>query len=87
MDIKDLSNLVVKASAGEDDLDQAAIGFQGYGFVFRDFSHSDDSYVNTSQSGKVFNMGAYRGITEKALQLDEIESLNELIRYDEKYDC
>jgi len=87
MDINDFSNLAVRVSNGEDSFNQAAIGFQGYGFIFRDFRHSYDSYVIISQSSKVFNMGAYRGISERALQLDTIESLNELVRYKEKYDC
>ncbi len=59
MDIKDLLVLVEKVANGENDLENAAIGFQGYGFVFKDFRQSNDSYVITSQSGKICEMGAY----------------------------
>ncbi len=88
MDIKDLLNLVVKASAGEDDLDQAAVGFHGYGFIFKDPLNSKEEYVITSQSGKVCGMGAYRNLLKKWFsEHNEISNIDDLLLYDEKYDC
>ena len=65
MDAKDLSNLVMRVAHKEDNLEQAAIGFYGYGFVFRDFRHSNDSYVITTRSSRVCLMGAYRDLLKK----------------------
>ncbi len=87
MDIEDLLDLVLRVANGKDDLRKGAVGFHGYGFVFKDFKHSNESYVVTSKSSRVCGMGAYLGITEKALQLDKIKSLEELVRYSDKYDC
>ena len=80
-------DLIVRVADGKDDLEKAAIGFYGYGFLFKDFKNSNESFVVASQSSKVCEMGAYLGITERVLQLDKVESLDELVRYEEKYDC
>ncbi|MFX0058056.1 MAG: hypothetical protein ACFE8J_07125 [Candidatus Heimdallarchaeota archaeon] len=77
----------MKAVSGEDNLEQGAVGYYGYGFVFRDYKHSAEPYIVTRHSSKVCGVGAYFGITEKVLQLDKIKDINELVRYDEKYDC
>lgn len=87
MDIEDLINLVLRVANGKDELRKGAVGFHGYGFVFKDFKHSNESYVVSSQSGRVCGIGAYLGITEQALQLDKIKSLDELVRYSDKDDC
>lgn len=68
MTIKDLINLVVNASKGKDNFDEGALGFNGYGFVFKDLT-SGLSYVTSYGSSKVFAAGTYRKFT---VNLDEI---------------
>lgn len=87
-DIKELLNLVLRVAHKEDNLEQAAIGFYGYGFVFRDFRHSNDSYIVTKQSSRVCLMGAYRDLLKKWFsEHDKIHDLDDLLLYNEKYDC
>lgn len=87
MSFSELLTLVSDAANGQDNLDKAAIGFSDYGFVFRDEKNSKESYAISGHSSKFADAGAYYGITEKAPKLDEIDTLDELVRYDEKYDC
>ncbi|HEC38964.1 hypothetical protein LCGC14_1647800 [marine sediment metagenome] len=87
MSFNELLTLVSDTANGQDNLDKAAIGFSNYGFVFKDEKKTKESYVITSYSSKFADVGSYHGITEKALKLDEINILDELVRYDEKYDC
>lgn len=87
MDIAKLLDLTTRVIDGEGNQREGSVCFNGYGFIFRDIKHSNEPYVVTSQSSKVCALGAYFGITEKALQLDEIRTLDELVCYNERYDC
>lgn len=88
MGIKDLLDLAVRVAGGKDDLEKAAIGFYGYGFLFRDIKNSNDSYVTIHHSAKVCEMGAYRYLLKRWFSMhDRIHDLDDLLLYDEKYDC
>lgn len=88
MDVEDLLDLVKRVAGGEDDLKEAAIGFHGYGFIFKDLRDSNESYVITSQSAKVCEMGAYRDLLKRWFSKhDRIQDLDNLVLYNEKYDC
>ena len=87
MDINDLVELVSNVASGKDDLERAAVGFYGYGFVFKDPRNFSDPYVITVHSSKFTDAGAYRGITEKILERERLKSIDELELYDDKYDC
>ncbi len=87
MNTEELLILILDAAKGKDDIKKGALGFNGYGFIFKDEKNSKENYVNILCSGKFADAGAYRGITEKALQLEKVKHLNELLSYEEKYDC
>lgn len=88
MSIDELQHLVDLATDGKTNLRKAAIGFSGYGFVFRDVKYSKDPYVFTSNSRKLAAIGAYRDLIKKwESNHDKIRHVDELMRYDERYDC
>ena len=88
MNIDELQHLVNIAADESANLEKAAIGFCGYGFVFKDVRYSNDPYVFTSDSRKLAAIGAYRDLIKKwDKNHDQIRHIDELMRYDERYDC
>jgi len=77
LNVQELLKLISNAANGKDDLKQAAVGFHGYGFVFKDFKNSRESYVVTYHSGKFTEVGSYRGFAEQILQSERIKSLDD----------
>ncbi len=86
MNIKELLLLVSRASRGYDSIRRAAIGFKGYGFLFRDFEDSK-SFITSKLSSKVCGLGAFfdfnKGLGSNAMRnLD----FNGLLIYNEELD-
>jgi len=87
MSNQELLDLLSCAARGKDNLEQGAVGFYGYSFVFKDPKKSNESYVITVWSSKFAGAGAYRGITEQILQLEHFKSLDDIGPSDDKDDC
>jgi len=64
MGIKDLLKLVNQAASGKTNLKKSSIGFNGYGFVFRDYK-SMEAYVSRVGSSKLCSLGTYRQVYGK----------------------
>jgi len=84
MNINELLFLVSEASNGKDNFVKGAIGFNGYGFVFKSLD-SHLSYVTYLGSSGAFGTGAYRDITKKFKKFQVLDP-EILFNYDEKYD-
>jgi hypothetical protein len=63
MTIIKLIDLVNEASNGIDNFKEGAVGYNGYGFVFKDFK-SNIPYITSKGSSKVFNAGSQRDSIE-----------------------
>lgn len=87
MNVQELLALISNTASGKDDLEEVAVGFYGYGFVFRDFKNSNErDIVIGYRSSNVCGVGTYRGITEQILQLERIKSLDDFGPKDDKDD-
>ncbi len=86
--INHLIKLVSEASNGQDKFKEGTIGFNGYGFVFREFDYnSKDSFVIGDGSSKLCSIGAFRDLYERSLErLDSLEDLAEIVEYDRDSD-
>ncbi|MFX1409584.1 MAG: hypothetical protein ACFFA6_04480 [Promethearchaeota archaeon] len=77
-----LVQLVSEAAKGNDNFKEGAVGFNGYGFVFRDYDYSSkDSFINDIGSSKLCSFGAFKNIYKKFLRNE-----NKLLNYDSKLD-
>ena len=88
MEIESLLRLVSEAADGKDDFKEGAIGFNGYGFVFRCYDYkSKNSFIIGDGSSKLCSVGAFRDIYKKSLEvLGPIKSSKDLLNYDPKLD-
>ena len=86
--INRLIKLVSEAANGKDSFKEGAIGFNGYGFVFRDYDYkSKGSFIIGDGSSKLCSVGAFRDIYKKFLEIqDPIKSPKDLLNYDPKFD-
>ena len=77
-----------KAAEGRDNLKKGAIGFNGYGFVFRDYDYkSKDSFIIGDGSSKLCSAGAFRDVYKKSLEIQgPIKSSKDLLNYNPKLD-
>ncbi len=88
MEIESLLKLVSEAADGKDDFKEGAIGFNGYGFVFRDYDYkSKNSFIIGDGSSKFCSVGAFKDVYKKSLEVQgPIKSLKDLLNYDPKFD-
>ena len=88
MEINRLIKLVSKTASGKDNFKEGAIGFNGYGFVFREYDYkSKNSFIIGDGSSKLCSVGAFRDIYNKFLEIqDLIKSPQDLLNYDPKFD-
>lgn len=87
--IKNIIDLTSQAADGIDNIKKGAIGFAGYGFVFRNIREMSP-YTPTHLSSKVCSVGALRGLFERVTDAVEhsikIRDFNELYNYDMNLD-
>ena len=88
LEIESLLKLVSEAADGKDDFKEGAIGFNGYGFVFRDYDYkSKNSFIIGDGSSKFCSVGAFKDVYKKSLEVQgPIKSLKDLLNYDPKFD-
>ncbi len=86
---KEIIELVLHTADGSDNFEKGAVGFAGYGFVFRD-EKAMQPYFPSGLNSKFCSVGALRGLYERLTDAVEqsvkLKSLKELQNYDEKYD-
>ena len=85
MDIEELLDIVSEAADGKDDIEKAAVGFQGYGFIFRDPFNSNELFITVKSSGKFCAVGSDREFIKDYLK-DKIKSAEQFLSYDTNYD-
>ena len=83
-----LIKLVSKAADGQDNFKEGAVGFNGYGFVFKKLDCiSQDSFVIGEGSSKLCSIGAFKDIYKKfAERKSPLKSPRDLLNYDPKND-
>lgn len=83
-----LIELVSKTAEGKDNFEKGAVGFNGYGFVFRDFDQeSNNSSIINAGSSKLCSFGAFEKVYKRFTQgQDSILSIEELLNYDSQLD-
>jgi hypothetical protein len=88
LEIGNLLKLVSEAADGKDDFKEGAIGFNGYGFVFRDYDYkSKNSFIIGDGSSKLCSIGAFKDIYKKSLEIQgPIKSSKGLLNYSPKLD-
>jgi len=88
LEIESLLKLVSEAADGKDDFKEGAIGYNGYGFVFRDYDYkSKNSFIIGDGSSKLCSVGAFRNIYKKSLEVQvPIKSSKDLLNYSPKLD-
>ena len=88
MKINHLIKLVSEAAGGQDNFKEGAIGFNGYGFVFKKLDYiSQDSFVIGDGSSKLCSIGAFKDIYKKAIEHQgPLKSPNDLLNYDPRND-
>jgi len=87
MNLKELLDLLFQAAQGNDLKQDAAIGFNKYGFVFRDIYPSKSPYITSNLSSKVCGLGAFRELVERWEDKNyKIRKLDDLLLYDDKED-
>lgn len=86
MKINHLIKLVSEAADEQSNFKEGAIGFNGYGFVFKKLDHiSQDSFVIGDGSSKLCSIGAFKGIYKKFIEHQgPLESPKDLLNYDPK---
>jgi len=88
LEIESLLKLVSEAADGKDDFKEGAIGYNGYGFVFRDYDYkSKNSFIIGDGSSKLCSVGAFSDIYKKSLEIQgPIKSSKGLLNYSPKLD-
>ncbi|MFX1458876.1 MAG: hypothetical protein ACFFBT_05355 [Promethearchaeota archaeon] len=83
-----LIDLVSKAAEGVDNFSEGAVGFNSYGFVFRNYEHdSVKNFITNWGSSTLCSIGAYKDIYKKFKKnMDKIKSPMDLLDYDPKLD-
>jgi len=86
--IEDLLKLASEAADGKDNFKEGAIGYNGYGFVFRGYGYkSKNSFIIGDGSSKLCSIGAFRNIYKKSLEIQgPIKSSKDLLNYSPKLD-
>ena len=86
--VKRLIRIVSEVAGGQDKFKEGAIGFNGYGFVFKEFDYnSKDSFVIGDGSSKLRSIGAFEDIYEKSLELQgSLKNFKDLLNYNPKLD-
>lgn len=59
MQVEELIKLISRTAAGIDNFTKGAVGFNEYGFIFKDYN-SRIPFVTSDGSGKAFGAGSYR---------------------------
>lgn len=88
LEIEDLLRLVSEAADGKDNFKEGAIGFNGYGFVFKKLDYlSKDSFVIGDGSSKLCSVGAFKDVYKKFVERQgPLKSPRDLLNYDSKND-
>ena len=88
MKINHLIKLVSEAADGQDNFKEGAVGFNGYGFVFKKLDYnSQDSFVIGDGSSKLCSIGAFKDIYKKSMEHQgPLKSPRDLLNYDPKND-
>ena len=83
-----LVQLVSGAAKGKDNFKEGAIGFNGYGFVFKDYDNKyKNSFTITTGSSKLCSFGAFKNIYKKFMLIKNKKlSLEKLMMHDPKVD-
>ncbi len=76
MQIEELISLVSNTASGADNFTKGAVGFNGYGFVFKDFN-CGLPYVTFRGSGKAYGAGSHRYGVENFKKFYELENSTE----------
>ena len=77
-----------EAADGQDNFKEGAVGFNGYGFVFKKLDYnSQDSFVIGDGSSKLCSIGAFKDIYKKSMEHQgPLKSPRDLLNYDPKND-
>jgi len=88
LEIESFLKLFFRDSDGKDDFKEGAIGYNGYGFVFRDFDYKfKNSFIIGDGSSKLCSVGAFRDIYKKSLENQgPIRSSKDLLNYSPELD-
>ena len=86
MILKELE-LLEKAVHGQDSAQKAVVGFDGFGFLFKDFSVPNPSYVTGYLSSKLCAVGVFRTVLEKLYGDDyKLKSFDDFSLFRDKED-
>ncbi len=88
MKINHLIKLVSEVADGKDNFKKGAIGFNGYGFVFKKLNHvSQDSFIIGDGSSKLCSIGAFKDIYKKFVERQgPLKSPKDLLNYNPRND-
>ncbi|MBY9016072.1 MAG: hypothetical protein KGD68_10305 [Candidatus Lokiarchaeota archaeon] len=88
MRINHLIKLVSEAADGKENFKEGVIGFNNYGFIFRNFDYiSKNSFIIGDGSSKLCSIGAFKDIYRKSLELQgPLKSPKDLLNYNPKHD-
>ena len=86
--INRLIKLVSEVTDGQDNFKEGAIGFNGYGFIFRSFDYkSKDSFVIGDGSSKLCSISAFKDIYKKSIEHKvPLKSPIDFLNYDQESD-
>ena len=88
--INQILDILFQIAEGQDYIEEGAVGFAGYSFIFFNQNHEVLKTHFSSFSSKVCCIGALRGSYEKlkrsVLGSENVNSLEDLLTYDFKYD-
>ena len=83
MRLEHIIKLATEAAKGKDNFSEASVGFNGYGFVFR---NSDTENFPTYGSHKFCSAGAYRYHSGRKQNFEKSKNFKDLLRFNPKYD-
>ncbi len=84
MIIKQIIKFATEAAEGKDNFEEGAVGYNGYGFVFKDLkSNTEVPFIFSITSHKYCETGSSRDILKHWKKVKTIEELQNLARLDE----
>ena len=88
MKVERLLNLVSHAAEGKDNIEKGAVGFAGYGFVFRDPFRSRVPFITVQGSSKFCSVGLLlkRNLFQQNFDKNNIKEIYKYIEEENHYD-